>query len=277
MDFVKVDLRQIEKQHAYGTWVSTIYAKYFICDLLNEYEKCIWLDGDTLIQDDLTELYKTNLADSYIGAVKSPGTNYNVAAGKHPVLNINAFLKCINVGVLLMDLKRLRSIGGGIYFMNETLSVISHCPKGTPVTEQDIFNKLLVDNIKYLPLKYNAFVSDFIFTSRPYYPFFFDRKTIEEALTSPVIIHYTLPEKPWKYTNAERIYAVPFKGYRKLWDKYYYLSPLADEKLRRKRILWIKKVWLLLKPIMKRAPFLLEIKRTLYHTKIDSPFHDFFD
>jgi lipopolysaccharide biosynthesis glycosyltransferase len=276
--FLSLELKELELTRAYGTWPANIYAKYFICDLLKDYDKCLWLDGDTVILSDLSELFSVDLQDNCLGAVKSPGTNYNVAAGKHPVLERNKYqLTCINVGVLLLNLKALREIGGGAYFMRETLSSISILPPKTPVTEQDIFNKLLAGRIKYLPLKYNLYVDNKNFLERPYYPFCFDRSTLEEAFLNPVIIHYTVPEKPWKYANAEKTYAYPFKTYRSLWDSYYKLSPLGGLRLRRKRVPFTRLWWLFLRPLLKKSPFLLKLKRRVCNTKIESRIHDLFD
>jgi lipopolysaccharide biosynthesis glycosyltransferase len=278
LHFLSVELKELEAAGAYGSWPATIYAKYFICDLLKDYDKCLWLDSDTIVLSDLSELYAVDLRDNYLGAVKSPGTNYNVAAEKHPVLERGKYqLKCINVGVLLLNLAALRRIGGGAYFMRETLLSVSSLPPKTPVTEQDIFNKLLTGRIEYLPLKYNLYVDNPVFLERPYYPFCFDRSALEEAFLNPAIIHYTVPEKPWKYSNAEKAYAYPFKSYRRLWDSYYKLSPLSNIRLRRKRIPFTRLLWLFAKPILKKSVFLLKLKRKICHTKIESRINDLFD
>jgi hypothetical protein len=168
-------------------------------------------------------------------------------------------------------------MGGGMFFMRETLRFISSLPSETPVTEQDIFNKLLTGRIEYLPLKYNLYVDNSTFFERPYYPFCFAKNTLEEAFLNPVIIHYTVPEKPWKFANAEKAYAYPFKPYRRLWDLYYRLSPLGSFRLRRKPIPFTRLLWLFAKPIFKKYPFLLKLKRRICNTKVESQIHDLFD
>jgi lipopolysaccharide biosynthesis glycosyltransferase len=278
LHFIGVNLGELVSHHAYGSWTPTIYAKYYISDLLPDYDKCLWLDGDTIIQKDLGELYDIDLGKNYLGAVMSPETNYNVAAENHYVLERSTYnLKCINVGVLLLNLKLLRNIGGGNFLHNETLNSIAALPNDSIVTEQDIINKVLTTKIIYLPLKYNTYVDNFSFIGRPYYPFCFDRKTIEEALLDPVVIHYTLPEKPWIYKNAEKMYDRYFKKYRALWDCYYRLSPFVKNHLPRKRISNIQIFYHFIKPLLKKSTFLLSIKRKSYKTHIESTIHDFFD
>jgi lipopolysaccharide biosynthesis glycosyltransferase len=273
--FIPVNLPEIETANYRATWPAAIYAKFFICDLLPDVKKCIWIDSDTIILQDLSELYNTDLKEYCIGGVKSPDTNYNVATEEHHFLDRNkCILKCINVGVLLLNLDALRNLGGGDYFMKETLSTIALFPPKTPVTEQDMFNKLLSDNILYLPLKYNCYVENINMPARAHYAFCFDRKTIEDALNSPVIVHYTF--KPWKFTNSDKLYAQPYKKYYKIWNDYYKISPLGNQRLLRKRLGIAYRLWFRFKPFFKRFDVLLNIKRKITKTPINSAMHDFY-
>jgi lipopolysaccharide biosynthesis glycosyltransferase len=273
--FVPVDLREIETTDSRATWPAAIYAKYFICDLLPEIDKCIWLDSDTIILQDLTELFNTDLQGCCLAGIKSPNTNYNVATEEHPYLTRSEYLlKCVNVGVLVLDLNALRNIGGGAYFLEETLNMIARLPPKTPVTEQDMFNKLLADKIVYLPLKYNCYIENINIPDRKKYAFCFDRKTIEEALDSPVVVHYTF--KPWKFTNSDKLYAPPYKKYFKIWESYFKLSPVRDQKLFRKRLGFFFRLWFKCAPLLKKCRFLLNLKRKITKTRIDSPIRDFY-
>jgi lipopolysaccharide biosynthesis glycosyltransferase len=279
--FMAVDLEELEKNKAYEAWTGvTTDAKFFICDLLTDYDQCIYMDGDTLVLDDLTGLFRTDLKNACLGVIKSPGTNYNVAAGKHPVLARDPyFLKCFNAGVFVMNLKKLRDLGGGKRFSADMLSTIKNLPAGTPVTEMDILNKLLVDTYVYLPLKYNFYVNNILnfFDIRHYLPFCFDRDAITEAFTAPVIVHFTVPEKPWKYADAEKAYAPPYKKYRRLWDSYYKKSPLGTEKLTRKHLPLFYGFWMAAKPVLKQSPALRALKRVLTRTKKGAPVSALFD
>jgi lipopolysaccharide biosynthesis glycosyltransferase len=168
--------------------------------------------------------------------------------------------------------------GGGNFFLKETFNTISLLTYGTTVTEQDMFNKLLTDRILYLPLKYNLYVNNIINNfERHYYPFFFPRAVIEEAFSNPVIIHYTLPEKPWIYSNAKAVYASFYKFTTALWQNYYLKSPTSKKKLKKKRVGLFKILWYHLKPFLKQNRVLLKIKRHIAKTKANSPIYDFFD
>jgi lipopolysaccharide biosynthesis glycosyltransferase len=273
--FVPVNLPETETANSRASWPAGIYAKYFICDLLPEVKKCIWIDSDTIILQDLSEMYAIDLQDNYLGAVKSPNTNYNVATEEHPIIpRSKGLLKCINVGVLLMNLEAIRNIGGGNYLLKETLNTIASLPPKTPVTEQDMFNKLFAGNIVYLPLKYNCYIENVNTPERAYYAFCFDRKTIEEALDSPVILHFTF--KPWVYSNSDKLYAPPYKKYYQIWNDYYKLSPLGGQKLSRKRLGIIFRFWFRIKPLLRKYRFLLNIKRKISKTENNLSMHDFY-
>lgn len=279
--FLPLDLKELEKWKGNGNWPITTFGRFFVCDLLLEYEKCIYLDGDTIILDDLTELYATDIDDKYLGGVKSPGTNYNVAANKHDFLSKESekyFLKCINAGVLLLNLKLLRDNGGGEYLKNKTFEISNNLEKGEIVTDQDIINALFADKMEYMDLKYNFYINNITNNDeRHYYPFCFTRNIIEEAFSNPVIVHYAIPEKPWSYSNSKSVYPFLYKKYAPLWQQYYKLSPLGKKKLRKKRIGLLTIVYCHLRPLLKQNPLLLKLKRYFSKTKINTPIHDFFD
>ena len=78
--------------HCHWTYMSLIrLALPFI--LPNEH-RALWLDVDTIVNDDISELFDTDLDGCYLGAVKEP------LRSKYPLMYCNA-------GVLLMDLDKL--------------------------------------------------------------------------------------------------------------------------------------------------------------------------
>jgi len=49
------------------------YYRLLISDLLPEYEKCLYLDGDIIVQCDVAELLNTDLEENYLAAIKDIG------------------------------------------------------------------------------------------------------------------------------------------------------------------------------------------------------------
>jgi lipopolysaccharide biosynthesis glycosyltransferase len=281
IEFIPINLAELEQWGGNGQWPITTFGRFFVCDFLTNYNKCIYLDGDTLILDDLSELYNTDLTGKYLGGVKSPGTNYNVAANKHDVLSSDReryFLKCINAGVLVLNLELLRRDGGGQYLQKKTFTISENLGKGKIVTDMDILNLLFVDKMEYLDLKYNFYINN-IWNSVEchYFPFCFSRNVIEDAFSHPAILHYALPEKPWIYANANAVYDRFYRFSTALWYNYYKKSPLGTNRLRRKILDPITILWYYIKPLLKKNGLLLEIKRKITGFRTNSSIHDFFD
>ena len=46
----------------------TTYYRLFIAEMFPEYDKAIYIDSDTIVQGDISELYRINIDDAYVGA-----------------------------------------------------------------------------------------------------------------------------------------------------------------------------------------------------------------
>ena len=46
----------------------TTYYRVFIAEMYPEYDKAIYIDSDTVVQGDISELYETDIGDCYVGA-----------------------------------------------------------------------------------------------------------------------------------------------------------------------------------------------------------------
>ena len=172
----------------------SICAFYRLClpSILKNYDKVIYLDGDTIIQKDLCELYNLNLEDYYIAGVKEASVHDKYAK----TLGINDVSQYINSGVLLMNLKKMRDDNLKQQFQyfieNKTNKGLTRC------LDQDIINSCCYGKIKIIPLKYNAMaphLNDITLHPQSKNALFYG-KNFDAALNDPTIIHYTGP-KPW--------------------------------------------------------------------------------
>ena len=121
---------------------NTAYLKLFLTKL--KYDKIIYLDGDTICQGSLKELWDMDIP--YIGLTESH--TYGVKQAK--ALGLKKYGLS---GMMVMNLKNLRKIG----FTEKCLAVEKTMP--TPSTgwqhEESILNYCMNDKFKFLPLKYN--------------------------------------------------------------------------------------------------------------------------
>lgn len=171
-----------------------------VCDkiLPSNVEKILYLDGDTIVIDSLSELYNTDLENCYIGACIEPTVDKQRKNGlglkDHPYYNS---------GVLLIDLKKCRkdNIFPNIveYYINNKDKIFA--------PDQDAINGYLKGKIYTLAPKYN-FVNSFKF-----YPYkvldkiagekcFVDLESYKDSLNNPVIIHFLGEERPWREGNT---------------------------------------------------------------------------
>ena len=69
--------------------------KFDLCDLIPEYDKIIYLDGDVVVRGDLTELYNVDLKGSYAAGVKEMDSMIEDKGN-------------VNAGIMLFNAKRIR-------------------------------------------------------------------------------------------------------------------------------------------------------------------------
>lgn len=173
---------------------SPTYYRLLAADILPKYyEKCLYLDVDVCVCQDLSELYSTDLGNNYVAGVKAAG--YHFVPQKHcQRLNLPNIDHYINAGVLVMNLKQIRQDK-----MTEKFVKLSK--NNYETVDQDVLNVACFGRIKTLPLKYN-FMQQYetknlwqsCISKKIYSP-----EEIEKAKNSPVIIHYADKIKPWQY------------------------------------------------------------------------------
>ena len=190
---------------------STDYFRLILPSFIKE-EKVIALDGDLLVLDDLNELYNIDLEENIIGGCYfRPHDVYNREYVQN-TLGLDEG-KRINIGVMLMDLKKIKENALDKEF-------VKHIGR-FKVMSEDIINYVCKNKIKYLPLKYNYNLHFYkykkLLKNCPKH----SEKEYKEAEKHPTVFHYTL-EKPWKVKNVVK---------NKLWLKYYKKSPYENEKI----------------------------------------------
>ncbi len=170
------------------------YFRLFIANVIKN-DKCIFLDGDMIINIDLNELYSIDIESYYIAGVKDPRfALYLNKSEKHRMeLGLASMDMYINAGTIIFNLKRIREDHLQNFFLQEL-------NKNHIFMDQDILNKICYKNIKLISSKYN------VFADIPEYKLFSSNENIKSK-----IIHFTGTYKPW---NNIRV-----KG-AKLWWAY---------------------------------------------------------
>ena len=177
--------------------------KFDICDMLSQYDKILYLDGDIIVRKDLQDLYNVDLQDNYVACVVH---SLGIVSGE----------KKMNSGVMLLNAKKIRE--------ENTKKILFETRKALgdrKSMDQETFQIVFADKKMFLEPKYNIMMDKIDYEKKYYsinsYNQFYGTtyKSRKEILDSAVIMHYTGAVKPWKYRFA--------KGFNE-WFKYYYIT-----------------------------------------------------
>ena len=167
------------------------YYRLYLTDILpQDIDKILYLDGDIIVENNLEELWNTDISGYSIGSVAEQETDnittYNRLSYPHE-------LGYFNAGVLLVNLS---------YWRNNSLSkkfteFIEKYPERIKYHDQDVLNYVLRDSKLNLPLKYN--VQPAFFYKKEYIMMDLQKygQQIEEAKMNPYILHFSTKFKPW--------------------------------------------------------------------------------
>ena len=168
--------------------LSTFY-RLLIGDLLpKEFDKCIYLDTDIIVNKDLSNLFKIDMKDNYLAGVVSP--SYYFQEKKHcKRLNLPSMKQYVNAGMLMMNLKQIRKD-------KMTQKFIELSKRNYDSQDQDVLNVACYGKILTLPPKYNVMIlrlKEYKLRLKELY----EEEDIIAAINAPYIIHYSNKRKPW--------------------------------------------------------------------------------
>ena len=164
-----------------------MYSRYLLSEILSRDERVLYLDGDILVTGDVSELYFSDISDSYVAGIRDHGIAKPMFKEYMRTLGLKGS-DYINSGVLVMNLEKIRQDNKVKALIDKTaeLSDIIQHP------DQDVINIIFKNKITYMGSVWN-FQDE-------------DRKNNTEKLSDVHIIHYTTEKKPWNTPNELREY-----------------------------------------------------------------------
>lgn len=178
------------------------YYRLKIPQLLSQVDKCIYLDVDLIVKQDLGKLFDVDIEEDYAAGVRALGyySSEDRMIKRAEYLGIENVNDYINAGVLLLNLKKIRENNLQARFM-ELLD------KNFNSQDQDILNVAFFGKIKILPFAYNVMTKYELFNESAYEETEFIRRCLtkedwDEGRQNPIIIHYADKEKPWDKFEA---------------------------------------------------------------------------
>lgn len=216
---IEVDGRNLKKYNKEKLYVSSssLY-KFCISNMIPEYDKILYLDGDVIAKKNLKALYEIDISDYYLGAVADM-TAMRVQKCHVGCKNEKYF----NSGVLLINAKKFREDK----LEEKLFKIKNENPSGrTNYMDQEALNFLLGDKTKYLSHKWNFMPYNLArFKSQEVLDFYKDAITVKDMIENVAILHITNKLKPWIYKNT----------FLELeWLEIYYDSIFSDMPLIRK-------------------------------------------
>lgn len=173
------------------------YYRLLIPWQIPQYNKIIYLDGDIVIKDSLSELYKFKIGDNYVAGVRQILNDELSVKRYAPSIGIDP-PKYINAGILIINSQKMRQENLKDIFLKEAR-------KKYVYVDQDIINIVCKDKIAPLPWKFNYIPSNMATNNEP---------------KDACIYHYAGP-KPWKILTGRWVD----------WYDVYRRSPFYSSKL----------------------------------------------
>ncbi len=189
-----------------GHFALETYFRLFIQDIMLEYEKVLYLDGDMIVNHDVAELYNTDVAGYVLAACIDPDTAglYNGYQKDKKdymdnILKIEKPFEYFQAGVILFNLQEMRR-----RFKVQDLIEFAASYEWQ-LLDQDVLNYIAQGHIKHVDMAWNVMYDwrgirlSGIVAKAPIDHYL----AYVEARKDPKIIHYAGPEKPWNYPGCD--------------------------------------------------------------------------
>lgn len=162
---------------------ASTYFRFVIASHFPQYDKALYIDADTIINEDVSKLYAINIGNNYVGAVPEAVMATLPDCGRYSekVLGISRF-RYFNAGMLIINSKAWREhdvLGQFLFLISYYNFVVAQ--------DQDYLNVICKNKVHYLPRRWNM---ETIKTYRG-----IDANHIG-------IIHYAFSAKPWQDINC---------------------------------------------------------------------------
>jgi lipopolysaccharide biosynthesis glycosyltransferase len=180
-------------------WFSiAAYYRIFIPRAVSKYEKILYMDCDIVLNDDIAKAYNIDLDGKIAGVVTECVIEYLInqnpkAKDFHlDTLGLKKPQQYFNSGFMLLNVKRMQE-------EKYEQKIIDATRVFTPQhVDQDLFNYVFKNDIKFLDMKYN-FMCGLLSANIDFYDYLSEETYFEymKSHREAKVIHYTGSLKPW--------------------------------------------------------------------------------
>lgn len=221
LNFINVNSRINNlSQFVEGTSFSVdTFSRFFIPDLIN-YKKCIYIDLDTIVLEDLKNLYDINLDNKYLAASRdmiflSMCCDNKIKKYAKQKLKFTHIDNYFQSGVLLLNLEKMKT-------NNTSTLCIETLKKLKPYyADQDVYNYIFQNEVLYIDTTWNyqTYSNERMHKNLKDFIPIKHLKNYLDAFKNPKIIHFSGNCKPWDSPNEE---------YAEIWWKYARKTPFYE-------------------------------------------------
>lgn len=180
--YLRAIVKYCSKSKGAGDFFSSAvyYYRFFIPRLFPLYDKCVYIDSDTILRGDIGELFDLDLGDKVMAAMVDPKVDVIPEFRAYVDKAVGVpYKEYTNSGVLVMDAKALRKLR----YLSALVDIINKYDADLVAPDQDYMNVILKGKIKFLDKRWN----------------------MEPGVELPKdakLVHFNLFNKPWHYKNV---------------------------------------------------------------------------
>ncbi len=165
-------------------YTKSTYYRLFIAEMFPCYDKVIYIDSDTIVKRDISELYDTEIGDALIGACHEQAMVQVDVYGTYAerVVGVSRH-NFFNAGMMLINSemwRKRRLFDKFLFHLGEYNFTVTQ--------DEDYLNLICKDHVHWLDQRWNTAVTEGF-----EYPY-----NVEDAY----ILHYIMVNKPWHYENC---------------------------------------------------------------------------
>lgn len=205
-----VEMGNAFKEFEKSNWGTAMYYRLKVGSVLKDERKCIYLDSDTLVLKDLTEMFNLDIGDNYVAGTPDGFRLCKDHAGELEIADMSQY---ICSGSLLWNLDKVRTDNIEEKF-EQFLKKSSEKGKKLIFPDQDAINAVCYGKIMDMPFRYGAIIG-FMYCAKyekdPYLYKFIDQSNWEDGMKNTVVLHF-VGKKPW---NSQKV------KFGEQWHKYY--------------------------------------------------------
>ena len=239
LHFIDVDPAPFEGLHANESLPLLCWYRICLADLLPEVDRILYLDTDIVAMQSVDELFNMDMGENLAAVV-----NDYLAAIAFPEVGKRVdipYEKYFNSGVMLLNLKAIRAVGGGMPIIKMARENIERLY----FPDQDALNlalgprSILIDPCwNYPPLTRRYFEH---YLGNPFIASLPSCQRVMGAGFKPALLHFLARPKPW----------VAFEAYDYVWEYHWHRAhtpwapPIFDtvKWWLRTHVVWMQKAW----------------------------------